>query len=185
MDRNGNRRWIQRLTVGGKATTLGLGSFPDVQLAEARKVAANQKLQAQAGSAWIPGATSCPPPTFAKVAEDLMEMRSPTWSNERTAEIWLSRFQMYVYPTIGDVPVDQITIADVLGVLTPVWTVKPETASQVSVNQMQMAFDLAIAQGHRPDNPAGKHLLRLLPRTGHMGPTPRGHTHQRHAGGAS
>ncbi len=166
VDKNGNRRWIQRLTVGGKATTLGLGSFPDVQLAEARKVAAGQKLDAQAGRLET-RSYKPPPPTFAKLAEDLIAMRSPTWSNERTAENWLRRFQLHVYPTIGDVPVDQITIADVMRILTPVWTVKPETASKLR-NQMQMVFDFAVAQGHRPDNPAGKHLLRLLPNTGHM-----------------
>ena len=166
VDKNGNKRWIQRLVVGGRATTLGLGSYPDVQLAEARKTAAGQKLDAQAGRLET-RSYKPPPPTFAKAAAELMEMRRPTWSNERTAENWLRRLQLHAYPTIGDVPVDQITIADVLGILTPIWAAKPETASKLR-QHMQMAFDLAIAQGHRPDNPAGNHLLRLLPNTGHM-----------------
>ena len=166
VDKNGNKRWIQRLTVGGKPTTLGLGSFPDVQLAEARKTAAGNKLDAQAGRLET-RSYKIPAPTFAQAADAVIEMRSPTWSGAYTAKNRLRRLQMYVYPTFGDVPVDQITTADVLAVLTPIWTAKPETARALR-NQMQMTFDFAVAQGHRPDNPAGKYLLQLLPRTGHM-----------------
>ena len=166
VDKNGNRRWIQRLTVNGKATTLGLGSFPDVQLAEARKTAAGNKLDAQAGRLET-RSYKIPPPTFAKAAEALIEMRSPTWSNERTAGNWAAAFQQHAYPAIGDVPVDQITVADVLGILTPIWTAKPPTARGLR-QRMEMVLDLAIAQGHRQDNPAGRHLLRLLPSTAHM-----------------
>ena len=35
---------------------------------------------------------------------------------------------MYVNPFIGKLPVDEITVEDVLKVLKPIWTSKPETA---------------------------------------------------------
>ena len=58
--------------------------------------------------------------------------------------------------------VDAITPADVMGVLTPIWTCKPETASRVR-QRMETVMDWAVAQGHRLDNPAGCSLLKVLP----------------------
>lgn len=42
---SGSRNWIQRITIGGKRCDLGLGGYPDTQLAVARaKVAENRSL---------------------------------------------------------------------------------------------------------------------------------------------
>ena len=38
---------------------------------------------------------------------------------------------MYAGPVIGNEPVDEITIEDILKVLTPIWISKPETASRL------------------------------------------------------
>ena len=59
---------------------------------------------------------------------------------------------------------DRITSGDVLAILTPIWTAKHETASRVR-QRMEVVFDWAIATGWRLDNPAGKAVLRVLPRT--------------------
>ena len=53
---------------------------------------------------------------------------------------------------------DEITTADVLTVLEPIWTKKPETASRVR-QRMETVFDWALARSYRSEaNPAGKHL---------------------------
>ena len=49
-------------------------------------------------------------------------------------------------------------------VLTPIWTTKPETASRVR-QRMETVMDWAVAQGYRLDNPAGRSLLKVLPKT--------------------
>jgi integrase len=59
--------------------------------------------------------------------------------------------------------VDDVASGDVLKVLTPIWTDKPETASRVR-QRMETVFDWVVAQGWRADNPAGKAVLRALPR---------------------
>ncbi len=56
-----------------------------------------------------------------------------------------------------------ITSADVLGVLTPIWTDKPETARRVR-QRIGVLMDWAIAQGYRDDNPAGAALAAVLPK---------------------
>ena len=49
-------------------------------------------------------------------------------------------------------------------VLTPIWTGKPETASRVQ-QRMETVMDWTVAQGYRLDNPAGRSLLKALPKT--------------------
>ena len=62
---------------------------------------------------------------------------------------------------------DAITSADAMDVLSPIWTTKPETASRVR-QRMETIMDWAVAQGYRLDNPAGRSLLKVLPKTGRL-----------------
>ena len=70
-------------------------------------------------------------PTFAEAAARVIEIRRPAWSNPKHAAQWESTLATYVFPYIGETAVDEITAADVLAVLEPIWTSKPETASRV------------------------------------------------------
>ena len=63
----------------------------------------------------------------------------------------------------GDHLVGHITSSDVLAVLTPIWTDKPETARRVR-QRIGVVMDWAIAQGYRDDNPAGAALAAVLPK---------------------
>ena len=101
--------------------------------------------------------------TFAQAAEQVIEMRRPTWSNSKHAAQWKSTLATYAYPVIGSKFLDEIKSGDVLSVPTPIWTSKPETASRVR-QRMETVFDWAIAQGWRLDNPAGKSVATALPR---------------------
>lgn len=62
---------------------------------------------------------------------------------------------------------DEITTGDVLAVLTPIWTTKPETASRVR-QRLEAIFDWVIFQGWRTDNPAVKGILWVLPRVSRL-----------------
>jgi hypothetical protein len=76
---------------------------------------------------------------------------------------------MYVNAFIGKMPVDQITVEDVLKVLKPIWTSKAETASRVR-GRIESILGWATAMGYRSgENPAlwkGGALPHLLPATG-------------------
>ncbi len=45
------KKWVLRFTIAGKRREMGLGSFPDVGLADAREEASEHRLQASAGIA--------------------------------------------------------------------------------------------------------------------------------------
>ena len=167
---SGSRWWVQRVTIGGKRHNIGLGGFPAVSLAEARELAAeNQRLIRQgrdplAEKRQVVEELRRPAiPTFAQAAEQVIEMRRPTWSNAKHASQWTNTLQTYAHPVIGRKPVDKITTGDVLAILTPIWTTKAETASRVR-QRLETIFDWVIFQGWRIDNPAGKGILRVLPK---------------------
>ena len=173
LDDKGYRRWIWRGRVNGKSVVRGLGGFPAVPLAEARKAAARVRADAKAGQlegappALEPAPAVPTVPTFSEAAAVVIELRRPTWRNWRHAAQWQYTLNAYAAPVLGDKPVDEITTADILDVLEPVWTAKTETASRVR-QRMEVVFAWAIGHGHRQDNPAGRHILKILPSTKRM-----------------
>ena len=62
---------------------------------------------------------------------------------------------------------DEVTTGDVLAILTPIWTTKADTASRVR-QHLEAVFDWTVAQGWRTYNPAGKGVLRALPRVSRL-----------------
>ena len=171
---SGTKHWVQRVTVGGRRRNIGLGSFPAVSLADARELAAeNRRLIRQGRDPFVEKRRAAEElrrpavPTFAEAAERVIDMRRPTWSNAKHASQWTNTLATYAHPVIGSKAVDQVTTADVLAILTPIWTVKSETASRVH-QRLETIFDWVIAQGWRLDNPAGKPVIRALPRVSRL-----------------
>ena len=161
--------WCQRLRLNGKPTDLGLGSYPVVGLAEARAAALSNRQLAARGL--DPRVRTAGVPTFQEASERVIEMHASSWKEGSKSEgQWRSSLSAYVYPYIGSKAVDQVRSADVMVVLLPIWTAKPETAQRVR-QRIGAVMKWAIAQGFREDNPAGEAIGAALPRSG----TPRGH----------
>ena len=80
-----NKTWSQRLRIGRKIATLGLGSFPVVTLADARKRVLDNARRVYHGEDILK-----PPPIIPTVDEAfdiVIEQRRPSWKGERTMEI--------------------------------------------------------------------------------------------------
>ena len=65
-------------------------------------------------------------------------------------------------PTLGNAPLGRIDRGDVLRVLTPIWTTRPETARRVR-QRMRTVFRWAMAHGFMETNPAGEAINGALP----------------------
>ena len=159
---SGSKRWYQRVTIHGKRRNIGLGGYPAVTLADARDMAAANLLAIKQGKDPLMEKhlvaeenRRAAAPTFADAARQVIELRRPTWSNRKHASQRASTLDTYAYPLIGSKQVRQITSGDVLSVLTPIWTEKPETARRLR-QRIETVFDWAVAQGWRSDNPAGR-----------------------------
>ncbi len=167
---SGAKSWVQRIVVDGRRRDIGLGSFARVGLARARLIAHDNRVAVAEGRDPVDEKRESTQkraptiPTFAQAAACVIELRRPTWSNAKHVAQWESTLATYAHPLIGHMTVDAITSADLMNVLTPIWTSKPETASRVR-QRTETVLDWAVARGYRLDNPAGRSLLRGLPKT--------------------
>ena len=162
----GSRQWVQRLTVRGKQTDIGLGGYPVVGLREAREKAQANRAQARSGADPLLERRRAAVPTFRGLAAQHIEALRPSWRNAKHAAQWGSTLAAYAHPFIGNRTVDQITRADVIGLLSPIWTEKPETARRVR-QRVRAVMARAIALEYIENNPAGEGVdaaLAKLPR---------------------
>ena len=161
----GARCWVQRLTIRGRRRELGLGGFPLVSLAEAREQAfANRKQARSGGDPLAEKRKDQGVPTFEEAAARVIEIHRPSWKNGGKSEAqWESSLRQYVFPRLGRRSVSDVTTADVMSVLTPIWHEKPETARRVR-QRIGAVMKWAVAQGLRQDNPAGDAIGAALPR---------------------
>jgi integrase len=161
--------WLFRFKLNGRPRMMGLGAYPEVSLAEARgrslkmraathigvdpleEKHANRRVARQTRMAAAANPTQ---PTFRDAAEAYIAAHRTGWRNPKHAQQWANTLATYVYPKIGDVPVDALTLDHVLAVLQPIWHAKTETASRVR-GRIELVLDAARARGWRSaENPA-------------------------------
>ena len=152
----GSRGWIQRLTIRGRRTELGLGGFPLVSLKEAREKAfANRKLARDGGDPRAEKRRSESMPTFADAARTVWKQLRPGWRSPLHARLWLGSLERHVLPHIGKMPIAEVTSADVIGILAPIWHEKAPTARKLR-QRIRAVLESAVAMDLRPDNPCDR-----------------------------
>jgi integrase len=162
--------WICRYKRGTVSRDMGLGSAHTVSLTDARQKAAEARRLLADGKDPIAErrasrAAALKMVTFAEEAANYVGTHRAGWRSEKHAQQWEASLETYVYPVIGGMKEDEIGVAEVLRVLTPIWTEKPETANRVR-NRIELILDAAKARGVRSgENPARwrGHLDKLLP----------------------
>ncbi|MFC4593955.1 tyrosine-type recombinase/integrase [Sphingobium tyrosinilyticum] len=153
VDSNGSKRWIQRIVINGKRRDVGLGSTALVSLAEAREAAIENKKAARAGTDPIAAKRAAQAVlTFEEAAKRVHELNKPTWRNEKHAKQWIDTLDKFAFPFIGGKRISTISSADILSLLTPIWTSHPETARRVK-QRVGTVMKWAVAHGWRTDNP--------------------------------
>lgn len=168
VSKTGAKKWILRFTINGKRREMGLGSFPDVELGDARSLASEYRIMAKSGIDPIENRRVKPEaiPTFTTCAARFIRAHRHGWKNAKHSRQWVSTLKTYVRPVIGDRPVNRVETEDILKILTPIWTAKTETAKRVQ-GRIENVLDFASAHKYRdPLNPARwrGHLDMLLPK---------------------
>ncbi|MGM0584942.1 MAG: tyrosine-type recombinase/integrase [Pseudomonadota bacterium] len=163
VEANGAKRWVQRLAIRGKRREIGLGSASLVTLAKAREAALDNRRLARAGGDPLGAKRQAEAVlTFAEAARKVHEMHRPSWRNPKHAAQFITTLESYAFPHFGSVRVSDVSSADVLRALTPIWLKKPETARRVR-QRIGTVMKWAVAQGWRQDNPA-EAISQALPR---------------------
>lgn len=160
--KRGSKSWVQRITIDGRRRDMGLGGYPDVSLAQARWRAADNRAAVADGRNPLAENRRASTPTFSEAARMVHAIKVPTWRNKKHADSWMQTVERHALPVIGDSRIDSIGKQDVLRILTPIWTSKPETARRVR-QRVRAIFDWAIAHDYIEYNPAGEAIKAALP----------------------
>ena len=165
VDPSGAKRWVQRIVVASKRCDIGLGSASLVGLAEAREEAhrlrglARRGVDVLAERRFAKRTVS----TFEETARKVHKQHSPTYKNDKHRAQWLASLEADVFPMIGKKRVDAIDTADILKVLSPIWTTKPETARRLK-QRIKVILDWAKASGERTGANPTDGLKEVLPK---------------------
>ena len=178
ISKSGSKSWVCKFTYLGKTYEQGLGGFPKVSLATARRLAAQKRAQLDSGVRPLgkrevrqqqlasQNASTKSGKTFKECAEAYIAAHEAGWKNAKHAAQWRNTLKTYAYPLIGDLPVSAISVGNVMEVLEPIWTTKTETAGRVR-GRLESILDWATVRGYRSgENPARwrGHLDKLLPK---------------------
>jgi len=168
------RSWILRIKVGDQRQPIGLGSYPQVSLADAREQGGKLASQAKQGvnlkakkraerSSLI--AAAAKNKTFIECAESYMDAHSSDYTSDKHRKQWPATLFTYAYPIIGNMLVSDIAMRDVRNVLEQetvvdintkgkLWYVKTETAKRL-LGRIKTVLDYATVNEYRSGtNPA-------------------------------
>ncbi|EOC3451504.1 tyrosine-type recombinase/integrase [Escherichia coli] len=162
----GRGKWVLRYVspVTQKRRNAGLGSYPEIGIAEAAKLAQTMREQLSAGDDPLElkkaETTKIVIPTFEEAARKVHTELLPGWRNKKHARQWISTLEQHVFPAMGTVPLDAITPANVADVLRPSWMTIPETSGRVK-QRIHKVMQWAWAHGFCSANPVDvvDHLL--------------------------
>lgn len=169
---SGARSWVFRHQRHGTRRDMGLGGYPEVGLADARKRAAEARRLPAEGRDPLEEARKAraepdPVPSFAELAQRVIADKARGWKSAKHAAQRQSTLEAYAFPVLGRTPIDEIETEHVLAVLRPLWPRAPETASRLR-QRIETILAAAAALGYRDRrqiDPATwrGHLQALLP----------------------
>jgi len=139
--RSGQGKWILRFVspVTGKRRDMGLGTYPALGIAAARKAAIEAHELIAIGADPIEARRLVEEEarnrstvlTFRQAAERVHAAVKPGFRNTKHADQWINTLADHVFPAIGNRMVSELRARDFADALRPIWLATPETASRV------------------------------------------------------
>lgn len=169
----GGRSWILRYSLNDRRRDLGLGSYTDLTLAEARDKAREKRKLVSQGIDPIEAkreqrdartVAQSKRMTFSQCVDGYLEAHGDGWKNPKHRQQWFNTLETYAYPLIGSMNVASVDTPLVLKILEPIWKTKTETATRLR-GRLENVLDWAKVREYRAgDNPARwkGHLDQLL-----------------------
>ncbi len=175
---DGGAQWVLRVTVHGRRREMGLGSFTDVSLKEARYAAEKWRAVVREGKDPIKERdrqkrdAAKADRTLTNIAHEAFEARKAELKAEGKAGRWFTPLELHVLPKIGKVPIEEVDQQDIRNTLAPIWHTKSDTARK-AMNRLGIVFRYAAAMGLGVDLQATEKAKSLLGKSRHIAkPTP-------------
>jgi integrase len=170
---DGGAQWVLRVTVHGRRREMGLGGFPALGLAAARKLAGRWRDVAAAGRDPIKEreaeerAARREDISLTTLTLDAFEARKAELKGDGLAGRWLSPLTIHVLPKLGKVPVTDLDQRDIRDCLAPMWHTKADTARK-ALNRLGIVLKHAAALGLDVDLQATDKAKALLGKSRHV-----------------
>ena len=144
-----SKTFSQRITIDGRETNLGLGSYPTATLAMAQQRALANKQAVERGE--HPRHLD-QVPTLREAAEKVIEERRPMWRNPKSEKQWRTSLENYAFGDLGNKTVDTITAGQIEICLKESWTARTDTTKKV-LQRIGTVMSWAVRKGYRDVNP--------------------------------
>lgn len=148
---SGGKLWRQNYRYKGKTKTLALGKYPEITLAEARALAAANRVKLAHGEDPAPCRHTAKI-TIGALALEWYEGRAAKWTAGTRSAI-KSRIDRHILPALGPRNPSDVTAADIEAAVTAIAEKSPVQAAAV-LSIYASVFDAAIRRGITRDNPA-------------------------------
>lgn len=176
--------WVYRYSLHGRRREMGLGPWPELSLAEARK--ARDRWAAVLASGLDPivererqreeerRAAAKAEPTLADAVEQVYEAIRPTLRDGGERGRWLSPLATHVLPALGERRLSTIHAEDVRDALKPIWRTKHPTADKAIQRlgivlrrgkRMKLPCDPSIIEEAREMLGEWRHVAKHIPAT--------------------
>ena len=144
-----SKTFSQRILINGRETNIGLGSYPEVTVEEARRRAKMNRLAIKQGRDPRINATLTWRAATAKVLEGRVKGLGP--DSGSPAE-WAASFRIHVDPIIGDLNLNEISRQDIMTCLDPIWFEERVTALKL-LWRIRKVMRWAMAHGYIDSDP--------------------------------
>lgn len=166
----GQGKWVLRYVspVSNKRRNAGLGTYPNVGVADAARLAHAMREQLASGQdpLEVKAAEAARPriPSVREAAQIVHQELAPGWRNAKHAQQWLNTLSEYAFPVIGALPLNEVQPSHIADVLRPIWLTKAETAGRVK-QRLRAVLAWGWAHGYCQSNPVDvvAHLLPVQP----------------------
>lgn len=166
-------QWIFRFTYRGRRRDMGLGGLQSVGLKQARDLADQARAAVARGFDPIQERERLDrearrmDTTLSAIAASAFEARKAELKDDGVAGDWWGPLKLYVLPTLGVTPVSDITQHDLVGVLSPIWHTRADTAKK-ALTRVGLVLKHAAALGIDVDMQAVEKARALLGKTRHV-----------------
>ena len=148
--RRDHGNWFLRLQIGGRRREMGLGTWPDVSIAEARERAATARRRWRDGVDPIKERRierlKLKQVSVAEAITGCFKARQAELKNDGQAGQWLSPLNVYVIPKIGTLSIEELDQHILRDLFAPIWHEKPESAKK-AINRLNLTLKHAAALG--------------------------------------
>lgn len=153
-------KWLWRYSFAGKRRQMGLGTYPDTSLADARRerekwaavLARGQDPISERKAAMIAAreAMERDDPPLGDLAEIVLESIKAKLRGDGKRGRWMSPLAKHVMPRIGRKPVSTIRHVDIRDAIAPIWRTKHPTA-QKAIQRLHIIFRQGKLMGYDVD----------------------------------